>query len=107
MIALTKSQAPIIAFPENEVLLCLNGWWDEKAIEKADDPFKGPPKKPGTLYDMLPVIDSLTVARGFVRLEKILNMKIPVRVVKKGGFSTRSEMLAHLLPRLQKLYEEN
>jgi hypothetical protein len=102
--ATRKSAEPIIPFPEESVVAALNKWWDSEVVEQADDPLN-PAVKVGTLYDLLPTIDSLTVVRGLLTIEEIINMTVPVRLVKRGGYSSRKQMIDHLLPRIRELYQ--
>ena len=48
----------------------------------------------------------MMVARSFVVIGKVLKMKIPITLVKRGGYDSREEMLDDLMPKLKKLYEK-
>src|SRR5207244_4264039 len=100
-----KLQDRMVAFPEAEIVTALNNWWRQEALERAEDPFAPALKPTGTLYDLLPALDSLEIMRSFLIIDKILKRKVPVSLVKAGGYYSREEMLKDLLPKLRKLHE--
>lgn len=92
------------AFPEALIRSELGKWAQQLSAKKADDPFAK--KKPtGTLRDVVPVVDSLTVAETFTVLEKILKYKLPAKFIKKGGYDSIEQMTEHLLPQIRNLHE--
>ena len=105
MIAIAESPKRT-AFPASEIKTALEQWWVTESLDRADDPFAKAPKATGTIYDLLPALDSLTIIRSFVVIEKVLDFQIPVTLVKPGGYSTREEMLKDLLPKLRAFYEK-
>jgi hypothetical protein len=88
-------------FPEQEIISTLERWWDD---EVEDDPFAETDKK-GTLYDLLPTLDSLTALNALLGVEEHLGFKLPVTVVKRGGYKTRQQMIEHLVPRIRRIFE--
>jgi acyl carrier protein len=92
--------APTI--PEKEIREALDRWWAQQDAERASDPFK-PFIRVGTLYEVLPAIDSLTIMDAILEIEKVVKFEIPVSCVKKGGYQTREEMITHLLKQIRKL----
>jgi hypothetical protein len=107
MAVITKPRGPIVEFPEREVEDSLKEWWKSEAIKIADDPFAPVPKTVGTLYELLPPLDSLTIVRSLLVVEKILDIEVPVGLVKTGGYQSREEMLKDLLPKLRRLFEKS
>lgn len=105
MIAIAESPKRV-AFPASQLKATLEQWWETEALERSNDPFAKPPKATGTIYDLLPALDSLTIIRSFIVIEKVLDFQVPVTLVKAGGYSTRDEMLKDLLPKLRELYEK-
>lgn len=92
------------AFPEALIRSELGRWAQQLSAKKADDPFAK--KKPtGTLLDVIPAVDSLTVAETFTVLEKILNYKVPAKFIKKGGYDSIDQMTEHLIPQIRHLHE--
>ncbi|SRR6266404_5399200 len=106
MIATAKSKKQALQFPEKKLETALIEWWAKEALERADDPFSPVPKTAGTIYELLPALDSLTIMRGLLIIEEILEIEVPVRLVKPGGYNSREEMLKDMLPKLRKLYEK-
>lgn len=104
MITTEEPKPRVIQFPEAEITKALTEFWNKKLRERADDPFAAQVK--GTLYDLLPALDSLTVVRSLVVVGKVLKMKIPVYLVQRGGYASRQEMLNHLVPKLRKHFEK-
>jgi hypothetical protein len=93
-------------FPMVAIRNGLTEFWNQQSKDRQEDPFRPAPKPRGTIHDLLPALDSLTVARSFNVVSKILKFKIPIKLVKKGGYSSRDEMFEDLLPKFQKLYNE-
>jgi hypothetical protein len=93
-------------FLESEVEQDLLDFWKEEAQER--DAFADGEKvvQEGTIYDLLPQIDSLTVVRSFARLEVLLEIEIPCGIVKRGGYSSHEEFTRDLLPKLKDLFEK-
>jgi hypothetical protein len=88
-------------FPHQEVQRILETWWDD---EVDDDPFADNSKK-GTLYELLPTVDSLTILNLLLTVEMHLNIKLPVSVVRRGGYKSKKDMVDHLLPRIRRHFE--
>lgn len=101
---MTKTHSPIEieTFPEEAVIEALGGWWDAEVDIRRDDPFA----KPGTLYDVVVDIDSLSVVNVLLVIEKILGFEPPVTVIKKGGYRDRQEMIDHLVPAIREHYRK-
>ncbi len=106
MIATENSSDLTARFPEAELVTALVEWWSKKAMERVDDPFSTVPQTTGTIYELLPALDSLTVVESFLIIEKILGITIPVSLVKPGGYTSNEDMLKDLLPKFRKVYEK-
>src|SRR6476646_7686093 len=88
-------------FPQQEIQTVLETWWDG---EVEDDPFADDSKK-GTLYDLLPTVDSITVLNLLIAVERLLNFELPVSVIRRGGYKSKRDMVDHLLPRIRRCFE--
>lgn len=88
--------------PEKEIRKAIEQWWAKQDAERANDPFKPLPQV-GTLYEVLPAIDSLTIMDAILEIEKVVQFEIPVSCIKKGGYESREEMITHLLKQIRKL----
>jgi hypothetical protein len=101
----TQSPVRIEVFPESRIRECITTWWNEEIDKRKKDPF-APKDKKHTLYEVLPVIDSLAILESMIIIEQILDQKIPAKVIKQGGYESEDEMITHLLPQLRKLHEK-
>lgn len=93
------------AFDEAALLQDLRIWWDGEV--GGEDPF-APPKPPaGTIFDALPAIDSLGVVTGLVVIEAHLPCKVPLRLIRPGGYNSFDDLVADLMPKLRNLVKKN
>lgn len=99
----TDKVLPVKTFPESEVRSALTEFWKKNSKEKKGGPFDEPDEG-DTLYNLVPALDSITTVRSFVVVSKILQMKVPIDLVKRGGYDSREEMLSDLVPKLQRLW---
>src|SRR5262249_12736046 len=95
------SPVRVKSFPEHALTAALEQWWDATVATKQDDPFS----KPGTLYDLIVEIDSLSAVDVLIVIENELGFEPPVGAIKRGGYKNRQEMIDHLIPVMRKLYE--
>jgi hypothetical protein len=103
MMATAVHTSPAAAhFPEQRVKTALEDWWAEETAARRADPFA----RPGTLFDVVPDIDSLSLVNALLVVEAEIGFKPPVTVIKRGGYQDCSEMLQHLLPAIRRSYEK-
>jgi hypothetical protein len=95
-----------LGYSEDDLVAELHGWRDAQLAAAADDPFADPPPATGTIFEVIPVFDSLAVVTVLVTIEKHVNFKIPVSIIKPGGYETFEEMMGHILPAIRVLAEE-
>ena len=93
-------------FPESETREALFNCWKDEAEERGAFADNENAVEEGTIYDLLPQIDSLTVVRSFAALEVLLEIEIPCEIVKRGGYSSHEEFTRDLLPKLKSLFEK-
>ncbi len=91
------------AFPETQIRAAISEWWRQQIKERADDPF-APAPPTGTLFEMLPAIDSLTLLEGLIVIERVLGWEVPAKCIKKGGYDSSDEMADDLVRKLRKLH---
>jgi hypothetical protein len=101
MAALPKVKELPVRFPQGEIETALTNWWAKEVDEKLDDPFKK-----GSIYELLPPLDSLRVVQSLLTIEAIIGLPVPEKLVKPGGYKSREEMLSDLLPKLRHLFEK-
>jgi acyl carrier protein len=89
-------------FPESAIRNQMTQFWNEKVAEQADNPFTA--ERKNTLYEVLPDIDSLEVVKFMLRIEETIDIEIPPKFIKRGGYDSCDEMIRHLMPQLRTLY---
>ena len=90
-------------YSEDDLAADLKVWWDDQVAD-ADDPFVDPrPPREGTIFEVVPVVDSLGVVTALLTIEKHIHSKVSPRIIKPGGYRSFEEMLAHLLPLVRTL----
>ncbi len=95
--------AVLPSFSEKDLAADLQVWWDEQ-VESDDDPFAKPkPSKKGTIFDVVPVVDSLGVVTALLTIEKHVGFEVPPGIIKRGGYASFPEMLGDLLPKVHAL----
>lgn len=88
---------------EAELIKDLQAWWDDQVGGGPDDPFADPAPSTGTIFDVIPVIDSLGVVTALITIEKHVGFKVPPHVIRRGGYNSFDDMVSDLLPKLQVL----
>lgn len=108
MMVAEKTEAGVAPFPRRELKNALINLWLRQVKDREDNPLavRLPAGGTNTVRDILPALDSLIIVRSLAVLSKILKMKVPTTVVKKGGYDSCQQMLDHLLPILEKFYEK-
>lgn len=87
-------------FDEEELIKDLQDWWDDQVGGGPDDPFADPAPSTGTIFDVIPVIDSLGVVTGLITIEKHVGFKVPPRIIRRGGYNSFDAMVSDLLPKV-------
>lgn len=95
-----------LEYDEKALLNDLKVWWDDQIGGGEDDPFAMPKPAEGTIFDVLPTIDSLGVVSGLITIEKYVGFKIPPHVIRQGGYSSFDELSADLLQKVKALVEK-
>jgi hypothetical protein len=89
-------------YSEEALVAALRNWWNDHVANK-DDPFAEPVQlEAGTIFELIPAIDSLGVVSALVTVEKHLGFEIHPRIIKAGGHNFE-EMIADLLPKIRAL----
>ena len=82
----------------------LREWWDAE-VGGADDPFADPKPISGTIFDVLPAIDSLEIVNGLLTIEKHVGFEVPSQIIRRGGYSSFEDMTSDLLPKVRAMVE--
>ena len=91
-------------FSEDALAEDLRAWWDGE-VGDADDPFADPKPPSGTIFDVLPAIDSLGAVNGLLTIEKHVGFEVPSRIIRRGGYSSFDDMTSDLLPKVRAMVE--
>jgi hypothetical protein len=95
------------SYPEKDIIRSLRAWWDtETGISGANDPFAAPEKADGSVFSIQPAMESLRIVNALVVIEKCVNFKVPVTVIKKGGYGCFDEMAADLVYKVRVLFDK-
>ncbi len=94
-----------LGYDESALVRDLEAWWKDQV--DADDPFAAPKPPAGTIFDAVPDIDSLGAVIGLVTLEKHVPFKVPVRVIRRGGYNGFDDLVNDLLPKLRALAKQH
>lgn len=93
-----------LGYSEDDLTADLRSWWDDQVAD-ADDPFADPqpPPRTGTIFEVLPVVDSLGVVTALITIEKHVQFELPPGIIKAGGYRSFEEMVGDLLPKVRAL----
>lgn len=91
-------------YSESGLLKEMQDWWDTEVGGRSDDPFAEPrPPRGGTIYELVPEINSLGSVSVLIIVEKHVGFEIPPQVIKRGGYCGFDEMASDLLPKIRTL----
>ncbi len=95
-----------LGYDEEALAKDLRLWWDDQVGGGEDDPFADPKPASGTIFDVIPEIDSLGVVTGLITIEKHVGFNVPPSVIRPGGYNNFDDMVNDLLPKIQALAEK-
>ena len=93
-----------LGFSADELIRDLRDWWDEEV--GGDDPFASPAPPAGTIFDVVPAIDSLGVVETLVVIETHTGFEVPPRIIRRGGYHSFEDMTNDLLPKIRELVRQ-
>jgi hypothetical protein len=94
-----------LAYSEEALSADLRAWWDVEVGGNAD-PFVDPrPAVTGTIFDVLPAIDSLGCINGLLTIEKHVGFEVPSRLLQSGGYNSFEDMTSDLLPKVRAMVQ--
>jgi hypothetical protein len=92
-----------LGYSEDDLRADLQTWWNDQ-VANDDDPFADPrPPRTGTIFEVVPEVDSLGVVAALITIEKHVKFEVPPRIIKAGGYRTFEEMADDLLPKVRAL----
>jgi hypothetical protein len=95
-----------MSYHEDALVRDLRIWWDDQVGGDEDDPFAAPKRPCGTIFDVVPEIDSLGAVTGLITVEKHIGFKVPASIIRRGGYSSFDDLLGDLLPKVRMLVEK-
>lgn len=92
-----------LGYSEEELTADLQIWWDEQ-VSDSDDPFAEPSgPRTGTIFEVVPMVDSLAVVTALITIENHVKFEIPPQIIRAGGYGDFPRMIADLLPKVRAL----
>ena len=89
----------------SELIAKLEAWFEEEtaSIDGAVSA-SAPSGTGGSIIAMLPAIDSKRVVDATVITKQVLGIELPPAIIKPGGYKSCAEMVADIVPKLQKVF---
>lgn len=82
----------------------IDQWVEDEIIPFADaDDLGMPTGTEGNIFSDSPLISSKRVLDASDFTEEIMGFRIPPIIIQKGGYDTKEELKAHLLPQLRRV----
>lgn len=76
----------------------IRAWWAEQESGWSPPTMNESPAS--DLWDQMPVVDSKSVARSSPIFEEHLGVKLDVKLIRPGGYSTIDEMIQDVVPKM-------
>lgn len=87
-----------LEFDEEAIRAYIAEFWRERVD---DDPLGGGGQT-GTIFDLLPAMDSLTALEVLHELQEIAGCSLPSATVQQGGYRTREQMEKSMLSAIRR-----
>jgi len=95
----------IFASKTVELIAGLEAWFaEETASIDGTVSASAPSGTGGSIIAMLPAIDSKRVVDATVITKQVLGIELPPAIIKPGGYNSCAEMVADIVPKLQKVF---
>lgn len=83
----------------------LETWFEEETAAIDGSVAAGAPSGGGgSIMGMRPAIDSKRVIDATAVTKEVLGIELPPQIIKAGGYESCAEMIADLLPKLEKVF---
>lgn len=83
----------------------LEEWFEEETAAIDGSIEAGAPSgSGGSIMSIRPAIDSKRVVDATVITKKVLDIELPPQIIKAGGYASCEEMIADLVPKLEKVF---
>jgi hypothetical protein len=92
-------------FNEKQLIAELQTWWDDQIA--LDDPFSEPKAASGTIFDALPMVDSLATVSALLMVAKHVPFRVTPKIIKKGGYTDFDDLVTDMMPKLKELSQKH
>jgi len=105
MTATPEDLKKVFAGKTAELTTALEDWFEEE-VEAIDSAVadEAPSGTGGSIMTIQPAIDSKRVLDATAITKKILGIDLPPEIIKAGGYGSCADMIADLLPKLEKVF---
>lgn len=105
MMATKEELRAIFVSKAKELVSELEEWFDEET-EAIDGSIAAaaPSGSGGSIVGTCPAIDSKRVVDATAITKKVLDIDLPPEIIQPGGYSSCEEMIADLVPKLEKVF---
>ena len=94
-----------LGYDEGALVNDLRAWWNDQV--GGDDPFVSPKAPSGTIFDVVPEMDSLSAVTGLVTVEEHLGFDVPPTMIRRGGYSNFDDMVNDIMPKVRSMAEKH
>lgn len=94
-----------LGYDEDALEQDLRAWWDDQVGD--DDPFANPKPPTGTIYDVVPTMDSLSAVTGLVIVETHVGFEVPPTTIRRGGYTGVDDVVNDILPKVRVLADKH
>ncbi len=89
----------------SELIARLEAWYEEETASIDGTVLASAPSGTGgSIIVMMPAIDSKRVVDATVITKQVLGIELPPAIIKPGGYNSCAEMVADIVPKLQKVF---
>lgn len=96
-----------LGYDESAIAGALANWWKAELAEQAGDPFAKATPPSGSIFDVVPEIDSHSAVRALLEIEEHVSFEVPVCVIRRGGYKGLADMCSDLFPKIRALALEH
>lgn len=105
MAATREELKEVFAAKVPALVAALEEWFEEETAAIDGSIEAGAPSgSGGSIMGMRPAIDSKRVIDATVVTKKLLEIELPPQIIKPGGYDSCEEMIADLVPKLEKVF---
>lgn len=105
MIATKEELKEVFAQKARQLTTELEAWFEEESASIDGSVVADAPSGTGgSIISTGPAIDSKRVIDATVITKKVLGIELPPEIIKPGGYDSCEEMIADIMPKLEKVF---